>query len=95
MMISTLAEIGHDTKLSAIYETVPRNDRVTGIYSKSKSHKQVEKISWALDMVAFMKSTLKAHADESHLNHQALKDVRGGLDFLRRILLEVTDSFEK
>lgn len=94
MMISTLAEIGHDVKPPAIYESVPSQDRIAGIYSKSKSHRHVEKLNWALDMVSFMKSTLKAHADQSHLHYQALKDVRGGLDFLRRVITEVSEGLK-
>jgi len=93
MMISTLAEIGHDVKPPAIYQSVPSQE-IAGIYSKSKSHRQQEKLGWALDMVLFMKSTLKAQADSNHLQHHALKDVRGGLDFLRRIIIEVSESMK-
>jgi hypothetical protein len=94
MMISTLAEIGHDVKPPAIYESVPSQDRIAGIYSKSKSHRQVEKLQWALDMVTFMKATIKSQSDMNHIQHQALKDVRGGLDFLRRIITEVSEGIK-
>jgi len=93
MMISTLAEIGHDVKPPAIYESVPSQD-IAGIYSKSKSHRQVEKLQWALDMVTFMKATIKSQSDQNHIQHQSLKDVRGGLDFLRRIITEVSESIK-
>jgi hypothetical protein len=88
MMISTLAEIGHDVKVPAIYESVP--SKGAEIFNKSKSHKQAQQLEWALDIITYMKTTLKAHSDRSHLENEALRDVRGGLDFLRRIITEVS-----
>ena len=94
MMISTLAEIGHDVTPPAFYDSVPKQDRIAGIYAKSKTHKQLEKLQWALDMVTFMKAAIKAQSDINHIQHQSLKDVRGGLDFLRRIITEVSESIK-
>lgn len=89
MMISTLAELGHDVKVPAIYESVP--SRWAEIHSKSKSHRQVQKLEWALDLIKYMGATLKAQADQqSHLEASSTKDLRGGLDFLRRIITEVS-----
>jgi len=88
MMISTLAEIGYDVKVPAIYESVP--SKGAEIHSKSKSHRQVQQLQWALDVITHMKTTIKSHSDRSHLEADALRDVRGGLDFLRRIITEVS-----